>query len=157
MSGQESWSDRGEPLGPDFEESAPSQLPAFLLDPRGIVPRRWPWMLAALLLGLAATAAVVSTWKHLYEAEAKVVINSQQIPVEFVRSTVAESSMAYLNAAVGMVLSRANLTRIIDEVGLYEGSRDRVPREALIERMRREGKPPKKDCNAEAKALSTGL
>ena len=138
MSGQEPWSDHREPLGPGSEEPGTNPLPAFLLNPWGIAQRRWPWMLAATALGLVATAVVFSTWKLRYEAEAKVVINSQQIPKEFVRSTVVESSKAYLNAAVGKVLSRANLSRIIDEVGLYENWRDQEPREALIERMRGE-------------------
>lgn len=138
MRGPDASSGRGERLDVDFEESRSNSIPPFLLDPRGIVRRRWPWMLAALTLALAATSVVVSTWRHRYEAEAKVIIHSQQIPKEFVRSTVAESSMAYLNAAVGKVLSRENLDRIIEDVGLYKESRDQMLRETLIRRMRGE-------------------
>lgn len=136
MSGADPWSSGAEPQGLEPEEAAANPIPPFLLEPWGIFRRRWVWMLAALLLGLAGTGAVVSAWKDRYEAEAKVVINSQQIPKEFVRSTVAESSMAYLNAAVGKALSRANLSQIIDEVGLYADSQGKVPRDALISQMR---------------------
>jgi uncharacterized protein involved in exopolysaccharide biosynthesis len=122
----------------DFEssESSEGQIPPFLLDPMGILARRRLWMLLALVLGLVATAATVYTWPQRYEAQARVVINSQQIPREFVRSTIAESSMAYLNAAVGRVLSHANLTKIIEELDLYTAQAKRVPREALVDRMR---------------------
>ena len=95
-------------------------------------------MALALILGFAATGATVYSWPQRYEAQARVVINSQQIPREFVRSTIAESSMAYLNAAVGHVLSHANLDRIIEEHDIYAALRDRVPREALVDRMRSE-------------------
>jgi uncharacterized protein involved in exopolysaccharide biosynthesis len=113
-------------------------LPPFLLDPAGIVARRWLIMSIALVLGLAATVAVVSSWRHRYVAAARVVINSQQIPREFVRSTIAESSMAYLNAAVGKLLSRPYLERLIDEHGLYPQAQEGVPREGLVEGMRRD-------------------
>ena len=124
--------------GDDYESGASGegQIPPFLLDPVGIFARRRLWMALALIVGLAATAAAVCWWPQRYEAEARVVINSQQIPREFVRSTIAESSMAYLNAAVGHVLSHENLDRILETHGLYPELRNRVPRETLVERMR---------------------
>jgi uncharacterized protein involved in exopolysaccharide biosynthesis len=131
-----SWQDAPD----DFEssESNEGQIPPFLLDPMGILARRQLWMVLALILGLAATGATVYSWPQRYEAQSRVVINSQQIPREFVRSTIAESSMAYLNAAVGHVLSHANLDRIIEEHGLYGTQRERVPRETLVDSMRNE-------------------
>jgi uncharacterized protein involved in exopolysaccharide biosynthesis len=122
----------------DFEsgESSEGGVPPFLLDPMGILARRRLWMVLALILGLGATGATVYSWPQRYEAQARVVINSQQIPREFVRSTIAESSMAYLNAAVGRVLSHGNLDRIIEEHKLYGALRDRVARESLVDRMR---------------------
>jgi len=128
------------PQDDDFEsgESGEGGVPPFLLDPMGILSRRRIWMALALVLGLAATGATVYSWPQRFEAQARVVINSQQIPREFVRSTIAESSMAYLNAAVGHVLSHANLDRIIQEHDIYAALRDRVPRETLVDRMRSE-------------------
>jgi len=111
-------------------------IPPFLLDPMGILARRRLWMAAALVLGLATTTAVVAWWPLRFEAQARVSINSQQIPKEFVRSTIAESSMAYLNAAVGRTLSHANLDRLLDEHELYPDLRKSVPRETLVDQMR---------------------
>jgi uncharacterized protein involved in exopolysaccharide biosynthesis len=111
-------------------------VPPFLLDPLGILARRRLWMALALVLGLAATSVVVYSWPQRFEAQARVVVSSQQIPREFVRSTIAESSMAYLNAAVGRVLAHANLERIIERFNLYSELKGRVPREILVDRMR---------------------
>ena len=116
--------------------SGDGQIPPFLLDPMGILARRQIWMALALLLGLAATAAVVTWWPQRFEAQARVSINSQQIPKEFVRSTIAESSMAYLNAAVGRVLSHPNLDKLLEEHDVYPELQKSVPRETLVERMR---------------------
>ena len=49
------------------EEAAPG-LPAFVTDPWGVARRRWPWMLGALVLGLAATLVVYALWKPRYVA-----------------------------------------------------------------------------------------
>jgi uncharacterized protein involved in exopolysaccharide biosynthesis len=133
-----SWQDAPQDDGFDAGESNQGQIPPFFLDPMGILLRRRLWMILALILGLAGTGVLVYSWPQRYEAQARVVINSQQIPREFVRSTIAESSMAYLNSAVGRVLSHANLERLIQEYGLYSTLGDRVPREALVDRMRSE-------------------
>ena len=120
----------------DSGASGEGQIPPFLLDPMGILARRRPWMLLALVLGLLATAAVVTWWPQRFEAQARVSINSQQIPKEFVRSTIAESSMAYLNAAVGRVLSHPNLEKLLEQYDVYPELHNSVPRESLVERMR---------------------
>ena len=42
-------------LPDEFDDiDQPSALPEFLKDPRGVLRRRWPWMLAVLLVGSAA-------------------------------------------------------------------------------------------------------
>ena len=135
MSWQETHAVRDED---DFESGASGegQIPPFLLDPMGILARRRLWMLLALVLGLVATAAVVAWWPQTFQAQARVSINSQQIPKEFVRSTIAESSMAYLNAAVGRVLSHPNLDKLLEQYNVYPELHDSVPRESLVERMR---------------------
>lgn len=117
-------------------EADSGQIPPFLMNPSGIFARRWLWILIALGVGLSATAVVVPLWPQRFMAQSRVMISSQQIPREFVRSTIAESSMAYLNAAVGKVLSRANLERLLEEHSLYADLADRIPRESLVEKMR---------------------
>lgn len=107
--------------GPDDGDDAPA-LPEFLTDPFGVIARRWPWMLLATLVGLAGTVAAVLLVRPTYLAEASILVTSQQIPEEFVRSTVKEDTISNINAMVGEVLSRERLSRMIDDLGLKGGS-----------------------------------
>lgn len=117
----------------DIEELG---LPPFVRDPAGILQRRWRWMLAALLAGLAATAWLAWTLKPRYRAAATVMIASQEIPKEFVRSTVGEDPFERINAMVGETLARSNLTELIEEFGLFAELREKLPMAEIVPRMR---------------------
>ena len=100
-------------------EGGGSGLPAFLLDPMGVVQRRWLWMLAALGVGLVVTVIAALMWPLQYVAQSTVLFSSQQIPQEFVRSTVREDSIANINAMAGKVFAQENLVRLVEEQHLY--------------------------------------
>ena len=70
-----------EPLA--YEE--PSTVPDFIKDPVGMLRRRWLWMTAVLVAGLAATGAIVFRIEPSYLATATILVASQRIPEEFVR------------------------------------------------------------------------
>lgn len=108
----------------DGDEEERLQLPGFLFDPRGVVERRWRWMAAAGTIGVLATMAAVVFWRPEYFAQATILITRQQIPEDFVRSTVREDTIANINAMVGEVLSRANVARIIEKHQLYADEPD---------------------------------
>jgi succinoglycan biosynthesis transport protein ExoP len=113
-----------------------ADLPAFFLDPLGVLRRRNWWMLAALSLGLLLTFAVVVSSKPRYIAEATVLITSQKLPEDFVRSTVREDTIANINAMVGRVVSHSNLGRIMDQLDLYQEVGPQISRADLVARMR---------------------
>jgi uncharacterized protein involved in exopolysaccharide biosynthesis len=101
-------------------------LPEFLFDPLGILHRRWLWMLLALLLGITASVGVAWHQQPVYVAEGTVLITSQTIPEDIVRSTVSQDSLAQINAIVGQVLSRHNLETLIRKFQLYSNDADVV-------------------------------
>lgn len=111
-------------------------LPEFLLDPIGVARRRWIAIVACLGLGSVAAGVLWVTWKPVYRAESTILITSQQIPEDFVRSTVREDSIANINAMLGKVLSQQNLSRLIDHKNLFPELRSKVPRSELVSRMR---------------------
>ena len=113
-SSNDNWDHRSE----ESENSA--QIPDFLKDPLGILERRWPVMLAAVVLGLVATVYVVAQAKLTYVSQASVLVTRQQIPEKYVNSTVAEDSIANINAMVGKVLSQDNLAKLIERFDLYK-------------------------------------
>ncbi len=102
-------------------EAIAAQIKAIALDPVALIRRRWLSMAILFALGLTATASLYLTAKPTYAALATVLVSNQQIPEEFVRSTVSGlDSLSNINAMAGEVLSNNNLSRLIGEHHLYE-------------------------------------
>ncbi len=119
----------------DYEEES-SELPAFLMDPRGVIRRRWRYMLIAVTVGIIASLVMVLRQQAMYTAEATILIKRQRIPENLVRSTVQEDSFQILNALLGEVLSRENLSKIIAEIGPYTELRESMTMDEIITLMR---------------------
>lgn len=111
-------------------------FPAFLRDPKGILRRRWRWMLFALVLGLAGTGAFVWTLEPTYLAKATVLVTSQRISEEFVRPTVESDEFERINALVGEVFSRRSLADLVQKHGLYADPELDLSMEARVVRAR---------------------
>jgi len=111
-------------------------LPQFLRDPLGLLWRRWRWMLLVAALGCGATVAYVATLEPKYVAKATVLVSSQKISEAFVRSTVDSQEFEKINAIVGEVLSRKNLSALVEEHGLYGGAETPLSMEERVALMR---------------------
>lgn len=97
-------------------------LMAIAQNPFGVIRRRWLWMLIALVVSGAAATGFYLRRTPNYEASATVIVSSQQIPEDFVRSTVTGlDSMAEINSLLGEAFSQKFLLTLIDEHGLYAG------------------------------------
>lgn len=88
--------------------------------------------LSILLIGLVVALLLPS----VFRSEAVILIEQQEIPVELVRSTVTSFADQRIQVISQRVMSSTNLTRVMDEFGLYEDLRDRQTREAILNRMR---------------------
>jgi succinoglycan biosynthesis transport protein ExoP len=122
--------------GAHLEEGSGGSLPPFVLDPIGVARRRWRWMLVAGLVGVLGTSAAVWLWKPVYWAESTILITSQQIPSDFVRSTVREDTVSNINAMVGEVLSQRKLSGVVERLDPYSKQREEGGMEAAIARLR---------------------
>lgn len=120
----------------DFESEASEGFPDFLRDPFGIPKRHWRWMSLACVLGVGATVFLVASWTPVYIANASILVANQQIPEEFVRTTVPEDPFSRLTAMVSQVLSRQKLVSLIEEFHLYPQLREEVPLEEVVGLMR---------------------
>lgn len=85
---------------------------------------------------LVASASVISFLPNVYRSTATVLVDRQQVPEAFVRSTVTSALETRLHTISQEVLSRARLEELIDRFGLYGELRKRVPLEDVIGRMR---------------------
>jgi polysaccharide biosynthesis transport protein len=114
-----------------------AQFKALALDPRSMFRRRWIWMVATLVIGLAATAWVYMSLQPMYAAQATVLVSVQQIPEEFVRSTVSGlDSILNINATAGEILSYNNLRNLIKKHDLYPKEREALEFTEIIDIMR---------------------
>ena len=74
----------------------------------------------ALVVGLLGTVALYVTRVPAYEASATVIVSGQQIPEDFVRSTVSGlDSVAEINSLLGEAFSQKFLMELIDRYSLY--------------------------------------
>src|SRR5262245_31636117 len=83
-----------------------------------------------------AGASVISFLPNVYRSTATVLVDRQQVPEAFVRSTVTSAVETRLHTISQEVLSRSRLEELIDRFGLYSELRGRVPLEDVIGRMR---------------------
>jgi uncharacterized protein involved in exopolysaccharide biosynthesis len=114
-----------------------NQIKGLIVHPFGILRRRWIWMLLTLVLGTGASGFVYVTAKPIYLAKATVLVSSQQIPEDFVRSTVTGlDSLSNINSLVGEVLSQRSLSALIEKHGLYARIRDDESLASLTAMMR---------------------
>lgn len=111
-------------------------VPEFLSDPIGILRRRWRWMLLALAVGAVATVLLVVLVKPRYLAASTVLVTSQEISEDFVRSTLPANSLERINALVGKILSRETLVEIIEEYDLYPELRETLSMGEIAIEMR---------------------
>jgi protein tyrosine kinase modulator len=81
--------------------------------------RRW---IVGILFTVILTAAVTVIYflPNIYSAESLIIIEGQQIPSEFVRSTVIMKVERRLQEISQQILSRSRLEKLIEEFGLYE-------------------------------------
>ena len=110
--------------GRSDENEGGAQIPDFLMDPIGILERRWPLMLAIVVLGLVVTIYLVASSSLTYTSTASVLVTSQQIPEKFVKATVNEDTIANINAMVGKIQSQDKLAKLIEDHGLFADLQD---------------------------------
>lgn len=86
----------------------------------------------------AAVVSLVTSLPKIYQSTATVVVERQQVPEAFVRSTVTDELGTRLQTISQEVLSRARLDAMITRFDLYSHLRKQAPLEEVIERMRRD-------------------
>ena len=100
--------------------------------------RKWPAIIC-FAAALSVTTSLTTFAPNIYESAATLLVVGQQVPAEFVRSTVTGALDARLQAINQELLSRDRLENLIQRFDLYPQLRKNgVPPEALLERVRRD-------------------
>jgi succinoglycan biosynthesis transport protein ExoP len=99
--------------------------------------RRWLAILA-FAASMSAAVSLITFLPNIYRSTATVLVDRQQIPETFVRSTVTSALETRLHTISQEILSRARLEALIARFGLYRDLQERLPMEAIVVRMRKD-------------------
>jgi polysaccharide chain length determinant protein (PEP-CTERM system associated) len=108
---------------------------AMILD---VVRRRRVLALLPFLFVLTAAASFALFLPGLWTARAVILVDRQQIPESFVKSTVTGDLESQLLTLSQEILSRPRLARIVEELDLYPRLRATRSPDEVVERMRRD-------------------
>jgi succinoglycan biosynthesis transport protein ExoP len=97
--------------------------------------RKWLAILA-FAVPISAASSLIAFLPNIYRSTATVLVDRQQIPEAFVRSTVTSALETRLHTISQEILSRSRLEALINRFGLYRDLRERSAFEEVIRRMR---------------------
>ncbi|MFM9915805.1 MAG: Wzz/FepE/Etk N-terminal domain-containing protein, partial [Rhizobacter sp.] len=90
----------------------------------------------AVLFAIASVVAVVLP--PVYRSTATILIKEQEIPQEFVRSTVTSFADERIQVISQQVMTRSTLLDLVDKYALYGKARQSETSEDILDRMRRD-------------------
>lgn len=97
--------------------------------------RKW-WIVIPTLMISIGVAAWTRTLQDLYRSDTVILVVPQQVPEEYVKSTVTATVADRLQSISQQILSRTRLERIILDLNLYEQERRGGIMEDIIDGMR---------------------
>jgi len=100
-----------------------------------VMYRKW-LILAVFVLITAATVITTYRLPDVYTAETLILVDPQQVPENFVQSTVTGDIANRLGSLSQQIMSSTRLQRIIETFDLYAERRQTAPREDVINGMR---------------------
>ncbi|MEZ5756642.1 MAG: Wzz/FepE/Etk N-terminal domain-containing protein [Emcibacteraceae bacterium] len=113
-----------------------SEAELTLRDYFAILKRRYLFLIIPFVLVLAVSIGVALLMAPVYQSTGTIMVESQQIPDNFVQSTVTSYADERIGVITQRVMIRENLLRIIDKFNLFGDARRSIPASDLVERMR---------------------
>ncbi|HYZ83763.1 MAG TPA: Wzz/FepE/Etk N-terminal domain-containing protein [Bryobacteraceae bacterium] len=101
-----------------------------------IIRRHKAWILGPAFGALVVAVVVAFLWPDTYVSSAVIRVVPPSIPETFVPSNVNIEMSQRINSMAQTILSRGNLTNIINTYDLYRRDRQRKPMEDVVEDMR---------------------
>lgn len=103
--------------------------------------RRRKWSLILPAFGVMLLAAVVAfVLPPAYKSTAKILIEEQEMPAEFVKTSITSYAEQRIQTINQRIMSYDRLLSIINRFDLYRDLRDKQSNEVIVDRMRRDTK-----------------
>ncbi len=99
--------------------------------------RKW-WLIAGLILAMTTSASLIFALPNLYRGSTTVLVGQDAIVGAFISDGSTSQLDQRLHVIRQELLSRQQLLSLIERFNLYDGLRQTVPTEALLDRMRRD-------------------
>ncbi|MEW6442109.1 MAG: XrtA system polysaccharide chain length determinant [bacterium] len=101
--------------------------------------RRRKWLIITpFTIALAASVYLCVALPAVYRSETTILVEPQQVPEDYVQSTVTGSVQDRLNTISQQILSRTTLEAVIRELGLYAEMQRQAPMEDVVNSMRKQ-------------------
>ena len=104
----------------------------------GILRRRRGLIGLVFAVLFVIAAVVARALPPVYRSTATILIKEQEIPQEFVRSTVTSFADERIQVISQQVMTRSTLLDLVDKYGLYGNARQKETSEEILDRMRRD-------------------
>ncbi|MFL6414823.1 MAG: Wzz/FepE/Etk N-terminal domain-containing protein, partial [Bryobacteraceae bacterium] len=101
-----------------------------------ILRRNMRWILAPAFAGLVIATVIAYSKEDKYISSASIRVVPQQIDPSVVKSLTTQDMADRINGMAQSILSRATLTSIINNFGLYKDDLKKMPMEDVIDKMR---------------------
>jgi polysaccharide biosynthesis transport protein len=101
-----------------------------------ILQSRKKYFVIPALVVLVVAILVARLLPSIYESSSTILIEEQQIPEEFVRSTVTGFADQRIQSLTQQILSRVRLGEIIKQFNLYPELQEKLTREEITDKMR---------------------
>lgn len=129
----------------DFQEDVPALQDdlSYLLKPSfywQLFKRRWAYFALPFLTVLILGVGAALLWPPTYLAEGKILVQSQLIPSELVRSTVTSAAQERIQVIQQRTMTRDNLIAIADKFKLFPEKRTLMSPTELVETVRKQTK-----------------
>jgi polysaccharide chain length determinant protein (PEP-CTERM system associated) len=100
------------------------------------------WLIALpFAIGLSAAPLISKTVARLYRSETLILVIPQQVPDNYVKSTVTATMEDRLPSISNVILSRSRLERIVNDFNLYPELRAQGIMEDIVQRLRNDITP----------------
>lgn len=101
-----------------------------------IIRRRWAFFLIPFAGVLVLGTLVAMLLPPLYRSEARILVQSQQIPLDLVQPTVTASAEERIEVITQRIMTRDHLKSIVDKFKMFPRWRDSVSDSDLVDLMR---------------------
>jgi protein tyrosine kinase modulator len=117
------------------DNSAATRRPLDVEDYIDIVRRHRSWILGPAFAFLVAGVVIAFMWPDTYVSTAVIKVVPPQVPEALVQTNLNQDMTNHVMSMAQSILSRSNLTNMINTLNLYPKERAREPMEDIIEQM----------------------